>query len=593
MANYDYDLYGNMISMPHLVSLDWNFLDQLKMVDLGGGGRSYYVYGAGGQRMRKVIERNGTTRIERIYLGPVEIYRKWQGKLQELKLERQTVHIADSSGRIAQVNTKTIDVDNSDTSPLNAPVIRYQYTNVLGSAMLETDDSGNPVSYEEYHSYGTTAYRSSKSGVNLSLKRFRYSSKERDDETGFYYFGARYYAPWLGRWTSTDPAGFVDGLNLYVYASNNPINYRDLFGMQAEVPDDEYCLPLPLDTTYSPSTTDPSSESVFTIEWNSDKGRRYESVSELLSEISEATSTNSATATSTGSSDPREQLPAATNIAPLPFTVRASPEEIIRPQSFSNTRPMGTLQLGSGPGKKEALEMITATDPHWMMENIGGEATLQHLAAKKDFPGPEGRLILSRPSGEVVPRSSFSDHPVPFYNGPGSETGLQTILKNENDFAHIQKIIEESLPILADLDVPWAGKVSGSLTLVKATQDANKWVGFSEATLILLEAQSWVVYYIGKLAGPGGKATMLVGKRFAGIFGPAGTMVGFGVESVRAFQSGDEATGTVYALGFAGGAMLLVAAILVLSPIGWVAVGGLILVSFASGWALGLALWGE
>ena len=57
--------------------------------------------------------------------------------------------------------------------------------------------------------YGTTAYRSAKPGFDLSLKRYRFSGKERDDETGLYYFGARYYAPWLGRWTSTDPAGFV------------------------------------------------------------------------------------------------------------------------------------------------------------------------------------------------------------------------------------------------------------------------------------------------------------------------------------------------------------------------------------------------
>jgi RHS repeat-associated protein len=76
----------------------------------------------------------------------------------------------------------------------------------------------------------TTAYRSAKPGFDSSLKRYRFSGKERDDESGPYYFGARYCAAWLGRWTSSDPAGFVDGPNLYRYCSNNPIGIRDLHG---------------------------------------------------------------------------------------------------------------------------------------------------------------------------------------------------------------------------------------------------------------------------------------------------------------------------------------------------------------------------
>ena len=58
----------------------WDFKDQLQKVDLGGGGTAYYVYDAGGQRVRKVIEpQNGTLREERIYLGGFEIYREYNG----------------------------------------------------------------------------------------------------------------------------------------------------------------------------------------------------------------------------------------------------------------------------------------------------------------------------------------------------------------------------------------------------------------------------------------------------------------------------------------------------------------------------------
>ncbi|WP_052410229.1 SpvB/TcaC N-terminal domain-containing protein [Paenibacillus durus] len=234
-GNYNYDAFGNMTKMPHLVSLSWNFLDQLQKADLGGGGMAHYVYDLGGQRIRKVIERGGNLNLEWIYLGAVLICRRRRRDTGELRFERWTVHLSDNTGIIARADTKTRDEDGSDpANPLNLPLIRYLYSNHLGSAVLETDEDGNPVSYEEYHPYGTTAYRLAKPGYDLSLKRYRFSGKERDEETGLYYFGARYYAPWLGRWTSSDPAGFAAGLNLYRYCSNNPVMWRDPNGTEEQ-----------------------------------------------------------------------------------------------------------------------------------------------------------------------------------------------------------------------------------------------------------------------------------------------------------------------------------------------------------------------
>jgi len=59
---YTHDAHGNMTSMPHLTTMDWDFADQLQQVDLGGGGTAYYVYDVAGQRLRKVIERQNSTR---------------------------------------------------------------------------------------------------------------------------------------------------------------------------------------------------------------------------------------------------------------------------------------------------------------------------------------------------------------------------------------------------------------------------------------------------------------------------------------------------------------------------------------------------
>src|SRR5262249_49706239 len=59
------------------------------------------------------------------------------------------------------------------------------------------------------------------------LKRYRYLGRERDEESGLCYHGARYYAPWLARWISPDPAGLAEGPNPYQYSHNNPVVFAD------------------------------------------------------------------------------------------------------------------------------------------------------------------------------------------------------------------------------------------------------------------------------------------------------------------------------------------------------------------------------
>jgi RHS repeat-associated protein len=89
---------------------------------------------------------------------------------------------------------------------------------------------GGNISYEEYHPYGTTAWWTDP-GSTVSQKRYRYTGKEKDEESGLYYHGARYYAPWLARWTSPDPIGLRGGNNRYAYCRANPIGFTDPTGM--------------------------------------------------------------------------------------------------------------------------------------------------------------------------------------------------------------------------------------------------------------------------------------------------------------------------------------------------------------------------
>lgn len=119
---------------------------------------------------------------------------------------------------------------------IDADQLRYSVDDHLGSSSLEVDKHAAVISHEGYYPYGGTAWRAARSQVDADYKTIRYSGKEQD-ACGLYYYGFRYYAPWLGRWINPDPAGAVDGLNLYAMVQNNPIRKVDGQGLSAEVPE--------------------------------------------------------------------------------------------------------------------------------------------------------------------------------------------------------------------------------------------------------------------------------------------------------------------------------------------------------------------
>lgn len=217
-----YDAHGNMLYMPHLKDMSWNFSNQLCKVDNGVG--TWYQY-SNGQRIRKYTDKGYVTE-ERIYLGNYEVYRKFGGG--SLTSERSTVHIADDSGRVAMLEVRNPAYGSDGSEDV---LLRYIYSNHLGSSSLELDASGAIISYEEYHPYGTTAFQAMNPDIKSTAKRYRFTGKERDDESGFYYHGARYYVPWLCRWTAVDPMEHkYAGLSPYNYCYNNPVMWNDLNG---------------------------------------------------------------------------------------------------------------------------------------------------------------------------------------------------------------------------------------------------------------------------------------------------------------------------------------------------------------------------
>jgi RHS repeat-associated protein len=233
---YGYDPEGNMVGLrPTLQSLVWDHGGRLasssrQAVTTGVPETTYYDYDIEGERVRKTTRRAAVTaaaatvRAERVYVGNFEVYRELGSNGKET-LRRTTLHVSDGAVRIATIDRRT------DTGAVDQ-VVRYQLGNMLGSTVVELDATSTLVSYEEFYPFGSTALLITNGG--RPPKRYRMSAKERDEESGLYYFGARYYAPWLCRWLSPDPAGVADGLNVYVYARDNPVTRTDPDGRESD-----------------------------------------------------------------------------------------------------------------------------------------------------------------------------------------------------------------------------------------------------------------------------------------------------------------------------------------------------------------------
>lgn len=229
-----FDAAGNITELEHLAGITWNYRNNIGSATMVSRSSEddieYYVYDGGGSRARKVTETydslgNLLTRISKYYLNGIEIRKKYTGISETLKEVRYSLHIKDDDQRICIDHYYTLTDDTSVTTSTH--YLRYQHGNHLGSSSLETNASGDLLSYEEYFPYGGTSFTTGDSAVEVSRKEFRFSGKERDDTTGLYYFGARYYCPWLGRWLNPDSAGDVDGLNLYAYGKGNPLTFVD------------------------------------------------------------------------------------------------------------------------------------------------------------------------------------------------------------------------------------------------------------------------------------------------------------------------------------------------------------------------------
>ncbi len=190
--SYAYDANGNMVTRGG-VTIAYNYDNRPASV-----GSTSFVYDYSGQRVKKT----GSSTV--VYIG--KHYECVNGVCKK--------YIFAGGQRIAMKQGSSV---------------LYYHSDHLGSSSVVTDPNGNNAEEIYYYPYGGS--RQDSGGANV---RHKYTGQEFDDETGLYYYNARYYDPQLGRFISADsiapaPAN-PQTLNRYSYVGNNPIIYTDPSG---------------------------------------------------------------------------------------------------------------------------------------------------------------------------------------------------------------------------------------------------------------------------------------------------------------------------------------------------------------------------
>ncbi|MBP2170904.1 RHS repeat-associated protein [Erwinia toletana] len=213
-------------------SLSWTLRDELRKVtpvsrDGQASDSEVYRYDAGSLRLVKTTTRltgNSSNTRRVVYLPGLELHTLKSGDTLKENLQVITV------GEAGRAQVRVLNWESGLPAGITDNQLRYSYDNLLGSSELELDGDGQIISLEEYYPYGGTAVWTARSKVEADYKTLRYSGKERD-ATGLYYFGYRYYQPWVGRWLSADPASALDGLNLFRMVRNSPVTWFDGDGL--------------------------------------------------------------------------------------------------------------------------------------------------------------------------------------------------------------------------------------------------------------------------------------------------------------------------------------------------------------------------
>ncbi|MEN8651601.1 SpvB/TcaC N-terminal domain-containing protein [Streptomyces sp. 21So2-11] len=222
--DYTFDRNGNMVTETTSRHFAWDHGDRLKAFATQAANaepsvHAQYLYDATGRRIKKLVRRQGGAVEVVHYVDDLFEHHRWSTPTGSG--QNQHLHVMDDHRRVALVRIGPAHPDD------RGPATAYHLGDHLGSSVAVLDQAGALTNREEYTPYGETSYGS------YTRKRYRFTGRERDEESGLGHHGARNYTPWNARWTSCDPLGGVDGLNLFLYVRANPLRLTDPEGKQS------------------------------------------------------------------------------------------------------------------------------------------------------------------------------------------------------------------------------------------------------------------------------------------------------------------------------------------------------------------------
>ncbi len=213
-----FDLNGNQILKQTLSETNRFTYDPLnRLIEVSSENKKInFVYDPLGRRLNKIVSTPTA-------LG-------WKETDYELYLYHGQNEIGAFSSPDEPKNLRVFGITPHKNSPnticveLNGQIFA-PILDVQGNILRLVDPASRTItSSYEFTAFGQKLHKNLKENA---FNPWRFASKRFDPELGLIYFGKRYYDPEFARWLTTDPAGFIDSVNLYQYVLNNPFRYCD------------------------------------------------------------------------------------------------------------------------------------------------------------------------------------------------------------------------------------------------------------------------------------------------------------------------------------------------------------------------------
>jgi len=215
---YSYNNDGDLVkkvSAGQATAYAYDFDNRLTKITYPNATTSAFVYSADDRRLKTT---EGVTVTNYLYDGQLPVIERNALNVTQNTYTNGLGYPGGIGGLISQAQGTTTSW--------------YHYVhNGDGSVSSLSNAQGNLAEMYDYEGFGNIAAQSGT--VTTNTRKFQ--TKELNTSSGLIYFGRRWYDPTVGRWTTADPLGMVDGPNEYLYVDGDPVNLEDSYGLYSSM----------------------------------------------------------------------------------------------------------------------------------------------------------------------------------------------------------------------------------------------------------------------------------------------------------------------------------------------------------------------